>query len=322
MRPILILIFLVVAWTGFDGLRDNFVHSELVEFPVDEVEARSVGAVRYIAVRHATPKGTYIVDRGEDGSVSRVIFPVTTAQKAAAALGGEKIDLRLYIERNTADEVCNAANTFCIALQPASYKGTVVRGLDAIDPRTRDLFAEAGFKIPEDIILLSENSKPSFPWIHAALFACGLVGMGFNLRGPGAKEQKPLDRVEEEVNWGILEVMAHMAAVDGKVEPSELEMIHELHQQLTDEELAMEEVQRVVESAVASDHTPITYLEHVKEWIPEDEKEMILRAGALVMMADGIERESELELLMDIAATLEIPSERASDMLHELMQDE
>lgn len=322
MRPILVVIFLLVAWIGFDGLRDSFVQSELIEFSVDEVEAQGVGAARYIAVRHATPQGTYIVDQGEDGSVSRVIFPVTSAQKAAAVLGGEKVELRLYIERNTEGEVCNAANTFCIALQPASYRGTVIQGRDAIDAGTRDLFAGSEFEIPDDIILLSENSKPTFAWIHAAVLAFGLVGLGFNLRGSGAKEQKQMDRVEEEVNWGILEVMAHMAAVDGKVEPSEVEMIAELYQQLTEEALGIEEVQRVVELAVASDHTPITYLEHVREWIPEDEKEMILRAGALVMMADGEERNSELELLMAIAATLEIPSDRASELLHELMQDE
>ncbi len=322
MRPILVVIFLLVAWIGFDGLRDNFVHSELIEFSVDEVEARGIGDARYITVRHATPQGTYIVDQGEDGSVSRVIFPVTSAQKAAAALGGEKVVLRLYIERNTANEVCNAANTFCIAMQPASYKGTVVKGIDSIDARTADLFEQAKFEIPENIVLLSENRKPDFGWFHAAVLAFGLVGLGFILRGFVAKEERHIDLVEEEVNWGILEVMAHMAAVDGKVEPSEVEMIAELHQQLTDEELSIEEVQRVVKAAVASDHTPITYLEHVREWIPEDEKEMILRAGALVMMADGEERDSELELLMSIAATLEIPAERASELLHELMQDE
>ena len=251
-----------------------------------------------------------------------MIFPVTSARKAAAALGGGKVELRLYIERNTEGEVCNAANGFCIAMKPAVYKGTVEKGIHRIDAGTRELFAEAGFKIPDNIILLSENHKPGFDWIHAAVLAFGLLGLGYTLRGPVASEPRHMDLVEEEVNWGILEVMAHMAAVDGKVEPSEVEMIAQLHQQLTDEALALEEVQRVVEEALASDHTPITYLEHVREWIPEEEKERILRAGALVMMADGEEGDSELELLMAIAATLDIPSDRASELLHELMQDE
>ena len=44
--------------------------------------------------------------------------------------------------------------------------------------------------------------------------------------------------------------------------------------------------------------------------------------SGLVHLADGEERDSELELLMSIAATLEIPSDRASELLHELMQDE
>ena len=69
MSPILVVIFLLVAWIGFDGLRDNFVHSELIEFSVDEVEGHGIGDARYITVRHATPQGTYIVDQGEDGSV-------------------------------------------------------------------------------------------------------------------------------------------------------------------------------------------------------------------------------------------------------------
>jgi tellurite resistance protein len=323
MRPLSVIIFLVIAWVGFTGLRDNFVHSELMEFSVDRVEAQGVGDARYIVVRHATPQGTYMVERGaEDGSVRRVIFPVTSARKAAAALGGEKVALRLYIERNTENEVCNAANTFCITMEPTSFKGTIKKGGDAVDEGTRDLFAEAGFSIPENIIILSENRKPLFGWFDVAILAFGLIGLGFCLRGPGAKEQKSIDRVEEEVNWGILEVMAHVAAVDGKVGSAELEMIAELYQQLTDEAMSMEEVQRVVETAVASDHTPITYLEHVREWIPEDEKEMILRAGALVMMADGVERDSELDLLMSIATTLDIPSERATVLLNELMQDE
>ncbi len=321
MRPILVVIFLLTAWIGFDGLRDNFVHSELAEFTVDEVEAQGVGGARYLTVKHATPQGTYMVERDAEGSVSRVIFPVTSAPKAAAALGGEKVELRLYIERTTEGEVCNAANGFCITMKPSVFKGTVEKGIKRIDAGTRELFAEAGFEIPDDIILLSENRKPGFGWIHAAVLAFGLLGLGYTLRGPVASEQKHIDLVEEEVNWGILEVMAHMAAVDGKVEPSEVEMIAQLHQQLTDEVLALEEVQRVVEAALASDHTPITYLEHVREWIPEEEKEMILRAGALVMMADGEEGDSELDLLMAIAATLDIPSDRASALLHELMQD-
>ncbi len=321
MRPILVVIFLLTAWIGFDGLRDNFVHSELAEFTVDEVEAQGVGGARYLTVKHATPQGTYMVERDAEGSVSRVIFPVTSAPKAAAALGGEKVELRLYIERTTEGEVCNAANGFCITMKPSVFKGTVEKGIERIDAGTRELFAEAGFEIPDDIILLSENRKPGFGWIHAAVLAFGLLGLGYTLRGPVASEQKHIDLVEEEVNWGILEVMAHMAAVDGKVEPSEVEMIAQLHQQLTDEELGIEEVQRVVEEALASDHTPITYLEHVREWIPEEEKEMILRAGALVMMADGEEGDSELDLLMAIAATLDIPSDRASALLHELMQD-
>ena len=131
-------------------------------------------------------------------------------------------------------------------------------------------------------------------------------------------ETKPTAAFDEPKLEALVEMMFHAAKADGELADEERSEFLRSVESLTDKRLdapTLEALLPKLEALVAKEGLPAR-LAAIKAALPSPNLRIIaLELAIRVVLADGILRTSERELLFDIAEALEIDRDKAADLV-------
>jgi len=131
-------------------------------------------------------------------------------------------------------------------------------------------------------------------------------------------EPDPIESFDEPRVEALVEMMVLAASADGDFAPEEREKLAGAVESLTSRKLDAAKLPGLLESMEKriADQGREARLAHVKATLgTTHEREIALDLALRVMMADGIMRTSERELVLDIAEALDIDRDKAADMV-------
>ena len=117
----------------------------------------------------------------------------------------------------------------------------------------------------------------------------------------------------------ILRVMVRMTAADGRIDPSEVEVVRGVYFRLTEQDLSAEEVASDAASTLGSAGTVATDVAAVAPMLNDRGREMVLRAAVMVANADGDISEAEWKAFAELGQALGMSVTHAKGVLHECL---
>lgn len=123
------------------------------------------------------------------------------------------------------------------------------------------------------------------------------------------------ERPDVEADW-ILKAMVAVAASDGRLDDREVGLIRQVYQDQTRRPLTADEVTRAAEATAAGD--AIGEFAAAARTLDEPNKEEVIRAAYLVLLADDRIAGEERKKLKDIAAALLISEIHFGAILEDL----
>lgn len=138
------------------------------------------------------------------------------------------------------------------------------------------------------------------------------------------QEPPSLRDVEEPRLHALVELMFLAATADGEFSGDERQHFQESVESLTDRKVKGDTLDKLLES-IEQSHAGEgreARIAHVKDALPTPELRKVgLSMAIRVMIADGIVRTSERELILDLADGLEVDRDEAADLVAQLAKE-
>ncbi len=130
-----------------------------------------------------------------------------------------------------------------------------------------------------------------------------------------ARIQEDQDAVRSKYEEAVRRIMVGMMMVDGEMDDDEVTAIVELSDRLPGKAMTADEVRDEAVMAEADDRTVEEFAAAVAPGINDHGKDLLFRAALAVAAADGVFEDSEKDLLMRIAASLEMSGDQVRAIL-------
>ena len=124
---------------------------------------------------------------------------------------------------------------------------------------------------------------------------------------------------EGEKRTTLLRLMILMMMSDREIHIRERELIKDVFPKLTGVDLSDPEMDTEIIAAGEEKRGVVTYLRDLAPELSEAEKELVIKSVFLVGLADGVYRDPEEEILVEIATVLGVSGDRLHEITKELL---
>ena len=126
---------------------------------------------------------------------------------------------------------------------------------------------------------------------------------------------------QAEFHRTIKLVMARMVLADGVVDDSEVEVICDIYNRLTNSDMSEREARREIAEVEHQSDDLATLLSKCAGFLNDEGKEMVVRAAFLIAAADGEFQDEEKELLGTIGGSLGMTSAHFNGVLNSMCRE-
>ena len=132
--------------------------------------------------------------------------------------------------------------------------------------------------------------------------------------------EKDTEIFQAEYENAIKKLMILMLLADGEIDESEIDSVITIYEKITNTVLSREKLIREIDNLKDKNHDVIDFTGSLRGQLNDHGKETIIKVAYLIACADGEFHESEQELLLQIAESLDFSKAHLTAVLKEMAE--
>ena len=123
-----------------------------------------------------------------------------------------------------------------------------------------------------------------------------------------------------EYQKAVKKVLMKMVLADGTVDDKEKEMLAEILKKVSNIELTPEQMDKELDEVKSESRSASDYLSEVSNYLNDNHKELIIKAGFMIAAADGDVDKSEVDLINEFGVSMGMSKHHVNAVVSELLQ--